>query len=89
MTEAEARELAVAALHHTTGMLDRSSVSQRLRDPAGEVDMSELALDSLDLVEWSVEMEKLGGISIDTADLAAAGSLSDVVRVLMRQAATL
>ena len=51
--------------------------------PDGDVRLEELELDSLDLVEWGVEIEKRSGVVLDTADLASAGRLSDVVATVM------
>jgi len=68
---------------HGTGDRLLPAVSERLQVPDGDVRLEELELDSLDLVEWGVEIEKRSGVVLDTADLASAGRLSDVVATLM------
>lgn len=83
MTEAEARRLIVEALHQTARSFNNPAVSERLQAPDGDLELGELELDSLDLVEWGVEIEKRCGAALDTADLAAAGRLSDVVKTVM------
>ncbi|WP_082434093.1 phosphopantetheine-binding protein [Devosia sp. A16] len=83
MMEAEARRLIVEALHHTARSFNNPAVSERLQAADGDLELAELELDSLDLVEWSVEIEKQTGAALDTADLAAAKRLSDVVRTVM------
>lgn len=79
MTDAEARALIVEALHQTARSFNNPVVSERLQAPDGDLRLEELELDSLDLVEWGVEIEKRSGVVLDTADLASAARLSDVV----------
>lgn len=86
MNEADMRMLVIAALDDTTRSLDNPTVSVRLRTPGEEVALAELGLDSMDMVEWSVAIEKHTGVSIDTADMVAAATVSDVVRAVLRQA---
>lgn len=83
MTDAEARTLIVEALHQTARSFNNPVVSERLQAPDGDLGLDELELDSLDLVEWGVEIEKRSGVVIDTAELAGAARLSDVVKTMM------
>lgn len=83
MTDAEARTLIVEALHQTARSFNNPAVSERLQAPDGDLALDELELDSLDLVEWGVEIEKRSGVVLDTADLASAARLSDVVKTMM------
>jgi acyl carrier protein len=83
VTDAEARTLLVEALHQTARSFNNPAVSERLQNPAADLPLADLELDSLDLVEWGVEIEKRSGIALDTADLAGASNLSQVVRTLM------
>ena len=78
MNLVEARIVVVEALNDTAHSFDSSAVSGRLRSPDGDIALSELELDSLDMVEWTVEIERRSGIALDTADLAGARMLSDV-----------
>ncbi len=87
MTDTEARALIVEALNKTARSFNNPAVSDRLQTPGADLALAELELDSLDMVEWSVEIEKDCGVSIDTADLAAAANLSDVVAAVVRKAA--
>jgi acyl carrier protein len=87
MTESEARRLVIEALHQTARSFNNPAVSERLQSPDGDMELGELELDSLDLVEWSVEIEKRSGAALDTADLAAAARLSDVVKTVMAKTA--
>ena len=86
MTSEEARAVLVGALADTAHSYDSSAVSVRLRSPGADIALSELELDSLDMVEWTVEIEKRTGIGLDTADLAGARMLSDVAAVLVERA---
>ena len=83
MTLDEARSILVAALNETAHSFDRSTISGRLQSPDVDLRLSELELDSLDMVEWTLEIEKRTGISLDTADVAGAVTLSDVSAVLV------
>ena len=87
MTIDDARIVLVEALNETAHSFDSSAVSARLRSPGADIALSELELDSLDMVEWTVEIEKRTGIALDTADLAGATMLSDVSAVLVARAA--
>jgi acyl carrier protein len=82
----EARSVVVGALGETAHSFDSSAVSARLQSPDGDIALKELELDSLDMVEWTVEIEKRCGIGLDTADLAGAVMLSDVLAVLVSRA---
>jgi len=86
LTLEEARAVLVGALGDTAHSFDSSVVSARLRSPTADVALHELELDSLDMVEWTVEIEKRTGIGLDTADLAGARMLSDVAAVLVERA---
>lgn len=82
MTEAEARELIVAALNKTAHSFNNPAVSDQLQTPGADLALADLELDSLDIVEWTVEIEKETGVSLDTADINAASTLSDIVAVV-------
>lgn len=82
MTEGEARTMIVEALHKTANVFSDPSISDRLKDPHGEVHIEELKLDSLDLVEWCLEIESQTGLSIDPAEVATALSLADISRLV-------
>ena len=83
MTADEARAMIVDALHQTARSFNNPAVSERLQAPDADLRLDELELDSLDLVEWGVEIEKQSGVVLDTADLAGAAKLSDVVTTVM------
>lgn len=82
MTEAEIRAMIVEALHKTANVFSDPSISDRLKDPGGEVSIDELKIDSLDRVEWCLEIESRTGLSIDPAEVAAARSLAEVARLV-------
>ncbi|MDB5541567.1 MAG: hypothetical protein JWQ89_3294 [Devosia sp.] len=82
MNEGEARSLVVAALNDAASVFNDAGVSDRLRSPNGDVTIEELNLDSLDMVEWTMQMEVRTGLIVDPAELAGAVNLSDVVQVI-------
>jgi acyl carrier protein len=82
LNEGEARVLVVEALHKAAGVLNDSAVSERLQNPGGDVMLDELGIDSLDVVEWTMEMEIRTGLVVDPGELAGAVTLSDVVQVI-------
>ena len=87
MTAAEARQMIVEALHQTARSFNNPAVSDRLQSPEGEVKLAELELDSLDIVEWGLEIEKRSGVILDPADLAGARGLSDVGSTILAKEA--
>jgi acyl carrier protein len=86
LTLDEARSVLVEALNDTAHSFDSSAVSGRLRTPGADIALNELELDSLDMVEWTVEIEKRCGVALDTADLAGLTNLSDVSALLVARA---
>lgn len=85
MNEQEARALIIAALHKTANVFNNPSVSDRLQDGHSDVTMEELQLDSLDIVEWGLEIETQTELNIDPAELNGAQGLNDVVAVVVRK----
>lgn len=85
MTEQEAREMIVAALHKTANVFNNPAVSDHLQDAERNVTIEELQLDSLDIVEWGVEIEAQTGLTIDPAELNGAQSLQDVIKVVVEK----
>lgn len=79
MNREEVRQLVVEALHQTANVFNNPAVTDRLRDPDGDVRLDEMQLDSLDLVEWSVAIENRTGLVIDPGEMAGAAQLSDIV----------
>ena len=71
----------------TAGKDIRSSVLDVLRDAGFEVDgladdvrLEDLEVDSTELVELAVALEKRVGVSLDLADLVTVETLGDLVR---------
>ena len=87
MNDQEARKVIVAALHKTANVFNSPTVSDRLQDPSSNVTMEELQLDSLDMVEWGVEIETQTGLTIDPGELNGAHSLQDIVKVVVEKLA--
>ncbi|MBT9289198.1 acyl carrier protein [Prosthecodimorpha staleyi] len=75
----EARQIVVDALQKAMGTFDNSGLSTRLNDPAGDVALSELGLDSLTGIEWCMEIETATGLELDPAVLGRLDTLSAFV----------
>lgn len=86
MTLPEARILAVAALHKTANVFNDVTVSLALKDPNADVKLDDLGIDSLDKVEWCMEIEEQSGVKIDPALVEDCKTLSEVVRIVAAQA---
>jgi acyl carrier protein len=87
VNEQEARNTIVTALHKTANVFNNPSISDRLQDPYSNVTMADLQLDSLDMVEWGLEIEAQTGLTIDPAELNSARTLDDVVKVVVEKLA--
>lgn len=87
MTEEEARHLVVEALGNTANSFNNPAVSDRLRRGDAGVRLEELGLDSLDVVEWSVEIENRTGVILDPGELNAVDTLGDVVALVVKKSA--
>jgi acyl carrier protein len=87
MTEEDARRLVVEALGNTANSFNNPAVSDRLRQGDGSIGLEELGLDSLDVVEWSVEIESRTGVILDPGELNAVDTLGDVVALVVKKSA--
>ena len=85
MNEQDVRKVIVAALHKTANVFNNPVVSDQLQDANSNVTMEELQLDSLDMVEWGLEIEAQTGLTIDPAELNGAQSLQDVIKVVVEK----
>lgn len=85
MNEQDAHKVIVAALHKTANVFNNPAVSDQLQDPNSNVTMEELQLDSLDMVEWGLEIEAQTGLTIDPAELNGAQDLRDVIKVVVEK----
>ena len=81
MTDCITRELVLAALHKVTNALD-SPLAPRLRDPDTNVQIAELGIDSLDALEWCMEIEAQSGVEVDPAYLLTHNSIDALVELL-------
>ena len=86
MTLEEARIAVVEALNDTAHLFDNSELVGRLRSPEGDVALSELGLDSLDVVEWTVEIDRRTGVSLDPGEVSGVTMLSQVTALVASRA---
>ncbi len=82
MNYADARQIVVASLHKAANVLNDPRWSAKLTDPQGDVAIAGLELDSLDIVEWCMEIETRTGVEIDLADPAAFATIAEFARFL-------
>ena len=77
------RKLIVEALHRTANVFSNAAISDRLLDPNGIVGLDELGLDSLDRVEWSIEIEGDTGLTVDPGALSGLKTVGDFAHYLV------
>lgn len=82
MTDPKWREIVVEALNKATDALNNPLVSNQLRDPQTDVRIADLNIDSLDAVEWCMEIEERTGLELDPAELTDLATVNDVAALL-------
>lgn len=87
MNEADALEMVVEALNSTANAFNNPVVSDRLRRRDGSIGLEELGLDSLDVVEWCVEIENRTGLVLDPGEVNAVDTLGEVAALLVKKRA--
>jgi acyl carrier protein len=75
MSESTVRELVVGSLLKVLDLPSNSARSLRLQSTSGNPTIAELAIDSLDAIEWCMEIESRGGIELDPAELSPQTSI--------------
>jgi acyl carrier protein len=73
------RTLVIEALRKVSGAAHKTNPVQLLADPAANPSIAQFGLDSLDAVEWCMEIETRTGVEFDPAELAGLGTLNDLV----------
>jgi acyl carrier protein len=68
VTDPKWRKLVVDALHSFSNVLNEPAIHRRLRAEE-DIPVADLGLDSLDAVEWCMEIEERTGLEIDPAQL--------------------
>lgn len=82
MTDPKWREIVVEALHKATDALNNALVSNQLKDSGTDVRIADLNIDSLDAVEWCMEIEERTGLELDPAELTDLVTVNDVAALV-------
>lgn len=85
MIDPKWREIVVKALHKATDALNDPLVSNQLQDAESDVRITDLNLDSLDAVEWCMEIEERTGLELDPAALTNLDTVNDVAALVAGQ----
>jgi acyl carrier protein len=85
MSESTVRELVVGSLLKVLDLPSNSARSLRLQSTSGNPTIAELAIDSLDAIEWCMEIESRGGIELDPAELSPQTSMNELVSLVIER----
>ena len=85
MKEEDVRKLVVDALVKVTNALSNSELAMRLKDPKVDVAIADLGIDSLDAIEWCMEIEARGGVEIDPVELTTHRSIDALVGLIVNR----
>jgi hypothetical protein len=88
MNRPEILHSVVDALQNLQGSPVENALAERLLQPDGDIAIRELGLESLDAVEWCMEIEVRTGVDIDPATYSALERLSDLVTAIEARTAT-
>jgi acyl carrier protein len=80
MIDHQVRDIVVESLRKVVRL--RPELAPRLTDPDLDLPISDLDIDSLDAIEWCMEIETKMGIELEPADLAVARSIADLVALV-------
>ena len=80
----DARACVVDALKALQGQPVRTELADGLREPTNDVPIADLGLESLDVVEWCMEIETRTGVEVDPADLAGLTMVSEIIAKVSR-----
>jgi hypothetical protein len=87
MTNENIRQAVIGTLEALDGLRDADSLA-RLRSPGGDMPIKELALESLDAIEWCMEIEERTGVEVDPADFQNIDTISDLIELVAARAET-
>lgn len=86
MTKDQARAMLVETLNQASSALDNQSVGAALADPKGKVLLEDLDLDSLSVVDWSLQIENATGLEIGPGEMARFKTLDEITEYVARHA---
>ena len=78
----DARICVVQALKALQGQPVRTELADHLLQPSGDLPVADLGLESLDTIEWCMEIESRAGIEIDPADFVGLKTVSEIMAVV-------
>jgi acyl carrier protein len=73
----------VDTLRKVMNVPNDSDLALRLPEPNTNLPLAELGLDSLDVIEWCMEIEARTGVKTDPADLITHGSVDELVSLIV------
>jgi acyl carrier protein len=82
MTEEAVRELIIETLRKVKHGTNDAELAVQLRAPGFDMPLADLGMDSLDTIEWCMEVETRSGIEIDPGDLVAHSTMRALVGLL-------
>ncbi len=85
MTGLDARTMVVESLRKVAGATAKPALRGVFQNPNSNVPIAQFGFDSLDAVEWCMEIETLSGIELDPAELAPLVMLDDLVRLIAQR----
>lgn len=83
MNEKGVRQIVIEALQKVTNALDDPELAARLRDPSINTAIADLGIDSLDAIEWCMEIEARSGMELDPVELTTHGSIDKLVSLIV------
>lgn len=75
----DARTCVVDALKALQGQPVRTDLADGLLEPANDMPIADLGLESLDVVEWCMEIETRTGVEVDPADFVGLEMVSEII----------
>jgi acyl carrier protein len=83
MKDEDVRKLVVDALQKVLTALNKSETVMRLKESKVDVAIADLGIDSLDAVEWCMEIETRSGVELDPVELTTHRSIDALVGLIV------
>jgi len=85
MNDQGVRKMVIDALHKVTGASNNSERAARLQDSKINMAIADLGIDSLDAIEWCMEIEARSGVELDPVEITTHDSIDELVGLIVNR----
>jgi acyl carrier protein len=82
MSDHDVRDMVIGALLKVVSSLEEPELAPVQRDLETNLAIADLGIDSLEAIEWCMEIEARSGVELDPVDLTTHGTIDELVRLV-------